>query len=376
MVDARSAIVDSFARIPRAHPLLKKNREQQTTCAGRQTFRWPARVDSSRMPYRLSLHRAAAATGRGLRVRRQRRRRLRPGRELAEGRRRTGCVAAPLGDPRPRRALWRTSGRARGGRGCAACRGRSVAHRPPKGSRNGPRARRRRLGGRSHRRSKSATRAAASYLDELHAGAEERLGLGLGLACCIDGQSPTSSLTDMQEALTRPLPRSRAAEAGETWSIRARCSTCTSRRWQRPKSDDGGLRRRTSIRGRAKRKKTPVAGKDPRAHRARERRIDARVRSGDPPRAVARGTLGFDPVRRRRRFAYAPALGPPWATLGEVRLYAPWGWIVWGRLYASRAPTLFRNAGAITTLAALAGAGASPRWRPCGASPRPEPRPR
>ena len=47
--------------------------------------------------------------------------------------------------------------------------------------------------------------------------------------------------------------------------------------------------------------------------------------------------------------AYAPALGPPWATLGEERLYAPWQWIVWARLYAPRAPILFRNAGAITT---------------------------
>ena len=57
--------------------------------------------------------------------------------------------------------------------------------------------------------------------------------------------------------------------------------------------------------------------------------------------------------------AYAPALGPPWATLGEERLYAPWQWIVWGRLYAPRAPILFRNAGAMTTASALAGAAAS-----------------
>ena len=57
--------------------------------------------------------------------------------------------------------------------------------------------------------------------------------------------------------------------------------------------------------------------------------------------------------------AYAPALGPPWATLGEERLYAPWQWIVWARLYAPRAPILFRNAGAMTTASALAGAAAS-----------------
>ena len=54
--------------------------------------------------------------------------------------------------------------------------------------------------------------------------------------------------------------------------------------------------------------------------------------------------------------AYAPALGPPWATFGGVRVYAPWQWVVWDRLYGPRAPTLFRNAGAMTTLASLAGA--------------------
>jgi type IV secretion system protein VirD4 len=57
--------------------------------------------------------------------------------------------------------------------------------------------------------------------------------------------------------------------------------------------------------------------------------------------------------------AYAPALGPPWATLGDERLYAPWQWIVWAQLYARRAPIIFRNAGAITSIAALAGAVAS-----------------
>ena len=57
--------------------------------------------------------------------------------------------------------------------------------------------------------------------------------------------------------------------------------------------------------------------------------------------------------------SYASALGPPWATLGDERLYAPWQWIVWGRLFAPRAPIVFRNAGAMTSLAALAGAVAS-----------------
>jgi type IV secretion system protein VirD4 len=57
--------------------------------------------------------------------------------------------------------------------------------------------------------------------------------------------------------------------------------------------------------------------------------------------------------------SYASALGPPWATLGEQHLYAPWQWIVWAQLYARRAPIVFRNAGAITSIAALAGAVAS-----------------
>jgi type IV secretion system protein VirD4 len=52
---------------------------------------------------------------------------------------------------------------------------------------------------------------------------------------------------------------------------------------------------------------------------------------------------------------YAPELGPPWAALGDVRVYAPWAWVEWGRRYGSRAPTLFRKAGALTTLAAVAG---------------------
>jgi type IV secretion system protein VirD4 len=56
---------------------------------------------------------------------------------------------------------------------------------------------------------------------------------------------------------------------------------------------------------------------------------------------------------------YAPALGTPWLTLGELRVYAPWDWILWSRAYAPLAPAAFRHAGAITTLAALAGAGAA-----------------
>jgi type IV secretion system protein VirD4 len=54
---------------------------------------------------------------------------------------------------------------------------------------------------------------------------------------------------------------------------------------------------------------------------------------------------------------YRAALGAPWMTLGELRIYAPWAWILWSRTYAPLAPGAFRHAGAITTLAALAGVG-------------------
>ncbi len=53
---------------------------------------------------------------------------------------------------------------------------------------------------------------------------------------------------------------------------------------------------------------------------------------------------------------YAPELGPPWAALGEIHVYVPWAWVEWGRRYGSRAPAIFRKAGAFSTLAAMAGA--------------------
>jgi type IV secretion system protein VirD4 len=53
---------------------------------------------------------------------------------------------------------------------------------------------------------------------------------------------------------------------------------------------------------------------------------------------------------------YAPELGPPCVGLGDVHVYAPWAWVEWGRRYGSRAPALFRKAGALTMLAAVAGA--------------------
>jgi type IV secretion system protein VirD4 len=55
-------------------------------------------------------------------------------------------------------------------------------------------------------------------------------------------------------------------------------------------------------------------------------------------------------------FRDAPQLGAPWFALGELRVYPPWGWVVWARRYESRAPAPFRNASGLTTLAAVLGA--------------------
>jgi type IV secretory pathway TraG/TraD family ATPase VirD4 len=55
------------------------------------------------------------------------------------------------------------------------------------------------------------------------------------------------------------------------------------------------------------------------------------------------------------RLHYAPGLGPSRFVLGDVRVYAPWAWVGWTQRYGTRAPTLFRNAGGITTIAALVG---------------------
>jgi type IV secretion system protein VirD4 len=53
---------------------------------------------------------------------------------------------------------------------------------------------------------------------------------------------------------------------------------------------------------------------------------------------------------------YARALGPPWIAAGDARVYAPWAWLDWEHRFGSRAPLLFRNAGALTMLGTLAGA--------------------
>ncbi|MGH7434668.1 MAG: hypothetical protein ACRENE_03260, partial [Polyangiaceae bacterium] len=44
-------------------------------------------------------------------------------------------------------------------------------------------------------------------------------------------------------------------------------------------------------------------------------------------------------------------LGEPWLTIGELRVYAPWGWVAWARTCGPLAPTAFRTAGGMTTLA-------------------------
>ncbi len=69
---------------------------------------------------------------------------------------------------------------------------------------------------------------------------------------------------------------------------------------------------------------------------------------------------------------YTPELGPPWVALGGVHVYPPWAWVGWGRRYQARAPTVFRNAAALTTLAAATGMGvaalAALRRKPSAAS--------
>ncbi|MGH7435469.1 MAG: IncP-type conjugal transfer protein TraG [Polyangiaceae bacterium] len=67
-----------------------------------------------------------------------------------------------------------------------------------------------------------------------------------------------------------------------------------------------------------------------------------------------------------------PQLGPAWTVVGGHAVYAPWAWIAWSGRYGPQFPTLFRNASAISTLAALLGvagvAAASARRRRTAAS--------
>jgi type IV secretion system protein VirD4 len=67
-----------------------------------------------------------------------------------------------------------------------------------------------------------------------------------------------------------------------------------------------------------------------------------------------------------------PQLGPAWTVVGGHAVYAPWAWIAWSSRYGPRFPTLFRNASAVSTLAALLGvagvAAASARRRRTAAS--------
>jgi type IV secretion system protein VirD4 len=53
---------------------------------------------------------------------------------------------------------------------------------------------------------------------------------------------------------------------------------------------------------------------------------------------------------------YAPNLGAPWWTVGELRVYAPWAWLGWERMAGGQPAIVFRNASGITTLGAMAGA--------------------
>jgi len=50
-----------------------------------------------------------------------------------------------------------------------------------------------------------------------------------------------------------------------------------------------------------------------------------------------------------------PQLGPAWVVVGDTTLYPPGAWIGWSDRYGRARPTVFRNASAISTLAALLG---------------------
>jgi type IV secretion system protein VirD4 len=54
---------------------------------------------------------------------------------------------------------------------------------------------------------------------------------------------------------------------------------------------------------------------------------------------------------------YAPALGPPWLVVAGTPLYPPWAWVRWSDAFATRAPLVFRNASALSTVTALVGLG-------------------
>jgi hypothetical protein len=65
---------------------------------------------------------------------------------------------------------------------------------------------------------RQATREAAQYLDELHAGARRSLGLGPVLGCCEEDEARTVSLATNCEALTHLGPdRVLRKETGQTW---------------------------------------------------------------------------------------------------------------------------------------------------------------
>jgi len=51
----------------------------------------------------------------------------------------------------------------------------------------------------------------------------------------------------------------------------------------------------------------------------------------------------------------APELGPPWVAIADVRVFAPWDWVLWDQSFGTIAPTVFRSASTVTALAALAG---------------------
>ena len=50
-----------------------------------------------------------------------------------------------------------------------------------------------------------------------------------------------------------------------------------------------------------------------------------------------------------------PHLGAPWTAVGSTPVYPPWAWVGWSDRYSRQFPVVFRNASAMSTLAALLG---------------------
>jgi hypothetical protein len=211
----------------------------------------------------------------------------------------------------------------------------------------------------------------------LHGGARRRLALGPALdrECCDGDLAPTLlSLPDEDETQLLLLPDPDALGLAETYFDRGPLSArpvrenCSGRRpfggvppplprWL----SSAGARRRVRADARTAcgepdlsnqiRKWLATPASPPPRHGSESHAYPCRCRLAP---SHARRPLRLDPVRRGALPQRAPTR-PPLARARAARLYAPWAWIGWNARYGARAPTLFRNASAITTVAVLLG---------------------